>query len=155
MPATAVGTAGTPAPVAVASVHLDLRTIPADAELRVDGRSVANPYAADVPRSPFSVGVSVHRAGYRDHSQSIPLDASQRIVIALDRIGAHAADPVRSTSVHTASIVPPHTEPTTSAPAASTSAAPALPSTPHPSDTPSTRPPQPGPPSLGDLQNAI
>jgi hypothetical protein len=74
------------APIArPATVHIEIITVPAHAELSVCGAAVANPYAADRSSATPACFVTAFLAGYRPVTQSLTFDASRRMVIELER----------------------------------------------------------------------
>jgi serine/threonine-protein kinase len=72
-----------PAKPAAPTSHIRIRTDPPDAEVRIDGALVANPFDGSFPKSDVGHRVDVHAAGHKDESRWLAFDADHDFDFAL------------------------------------------------------------------------
>jgi serine/threonine-protein kinase len=85
-PAPVVAPAVVPAPTAPSAPtasHIRIRTDPADAEVRIDGALVANPFDGSFARSTVGHRIDVHAAGHKDESRWLAFDDDHDFDFAL------------------------------------------------------------------------
>jgi len=67
-------------------VTVSVSTIPASAELRMDGAAVANPYSVEVEQAERSLRFAATAAGYQSAEQILRLSESRSVVIRLEEV---------------------------------------------------------------------
>jgi serine/threonine protein kinase len=86
-----------PTSVATAAVRISLRTVPATAELTIDGATLKNPFSGELERTTMRRLVMARAPGYRPASQWVVFDHDQALTLTLERLaddsGAPAASP--------------------------------------------------------------
>jgi hypothetical protein len=79
------------------SVHIQIRTRPADAQLTMDGRPVTNPFDARVfPSGEHRLIAS--KEGYEDHTASLRFDRNRSVTLTLQRARTSTAAPSSTTT---------------------------------------------------------
>jgi serine/threonine-protein kinase len=101
-------------PVAPATVKLEIRVAPATAQLTLDGKLLANPYAAELPLDHDIHQIVAQAQGYKKDARTLVLDRDHSLDVALER---EAAPP--KAKPHTPAlaqptkppVTPPHAQP--------------------------------------------
>jgi tRNA A-37 threonylcarbamoyl transferase component Bud32 len=81
----------------VVTVHLSIETVPAGAELFLDGERVANPFEAEVPQGDDSHLLEARLEGHREVVQHVRFRYAQRMRLELQRLPEPTAPVVSAT----------------------------------------------------------
>ena len=89
-PATATTQPGSsemaaPPPAPPTSSRVQIKTVPPDAEVKIDDGTVTNPLDQEFPRNVVRHHLEISAAGYKPQSQWVAFDADRTLVITLDK----------------------------------------------------------------------
>jgi hypothetical protein len=82
--------------MATAAVRISLRTVPALAELTLDGVTLDNPFAGELARTTMRRLVVARAHGYHQTSQWVVFDHDQELTLTLERQPDEPSHPAAS-----------------------------------------------------------
>jgi len=85
-----VGLAGCPKKTEPAKVSVSIRVSPQNAQLRLDGQAIVNPYLAERPRDSEGHMLFVEAPGFASYKARVQFDKDVKLDIALERDEAEA-----------------------------------------------------------------